>query len=62
MERERAKVMDKARCRDDILTLQNVTKVYGSRLAVDRLCLSMKKAEVSIPLFWHNSPLLYKST
>ena len=48
MEQERAKVMDEAHCHGDILTLRNVTKVYGSRVAVDQLCLSMRKAEVSV--------------
>ena len=46
VEREREKVMNDARCHGNILTLQNLTKVYGSRVAVDQLCLSMEKAEV----------------
>ena len=53
MKRERDRVESGAVQRSDVLTLRNLTKIYNSgpfgahRVAVNRLCLSMQKSEVS---------------
>ena len=51
--KERRRVMT-ARSEEDLLVLRNLTKIYGNqwssqyRLAVNQLCLRMKKAEVRV--------------
>jgi hypothetical protein len=53
--KERRRVMT-SDTNEDLLVLRNLTKIYGSRwnsqyrLAVNQLCLRMKKAEVGVIL------------
>ncbi len=57
MANERKRVL-KAEATKELLILRNLSKVYGTkfssqyRLAVNQLCLKMKKAEVSGGNFW----------
>ncbi len=52
--KERASVLQNTDSKDELLTLRNLTKIYGTRcssqyrLAVNQLCLRMEKGEVSV--------------